>query len=385
MQIEQVNIYPISLPFALPFSHSLRKRSAVDNIIVEVVAENGALRGYGEGAPRSYVTGETQESVLKNIREFLRLGTFPRTLNQVSQIWDFIDSISGKTVLNSAVCALETALLDALGKSQKQSIVEYFPHDYHTPLINYGAAVPLADTQTVLQLSQLIRKMKINKLKLKIGTDYVQNKKIIETVRQVFEDDCDLKVDVNGVWDYAHAVRHLPLLIDYKIRVVEQPMKPGAPGLADFAGLIQASGVILMADEAVCSLSDVPAMVQNGHYKMVNVRLSKCGGFRNSLKLIAALRHNGISFQIGCHLGESGILSAAGRALGLLCSDAVYYDGSYDEYLLKVNITADNVSFGPGGQAGPLDGPGLGVVINRENLERLSKSRTVITVSPDTG
>jgi len=80
-------------------------------------------------------------------------------------------------------------------------------------------------------------------------------------------------------------------------------------------------------------------------------------------------------------LGESGILSAAGRALSLLCKDAVYYDGSYDKFLLKENITIEDVSFGPGGKAGPLDGSGLGVKIDRGNLMQLSDGSPSLTIS----
>jgi muconate cycloisomerase len=99
--------------------------------------------------------------------------------------------------------------------------------------------------------------------------------------------------------------------------------------------------------------------------------------------MIDYLRAKGIFFQIGCHLGESGVLSAAGRLLCLLCSDAVFYDGSYDEFLLNENITRENVSFGPGGKAGPLTGPGLGIEVNRQNLARLSEISESIT-SPAT-
>jgi len=113
---------------------------------------------------------------------------------------------------------------------------------------------------------------------------------------------------------------------------------------------------------------------------MINVRLSKCGGLRNSFKIIDYLRHNGISFQIGCHMGESGILSAAGRVLCLLCSDAVYCDGSYDEFMLKENVTIENVSFGPGGEADPLNGPGLGIKVSGRKLARLSENPTTVSV-----
>jgi len=178
-------------------------------------------------------------------------------------------------------------------------------------------------------------------------------------------------VDINCSWDRKLAFVHIPLIKNYKIKVVEQPMMPNEPDLADFAGIMQKEGVILMADESACSLGDMEKIAEEGYYQMINVRLSKCGGFRNSLKIVDYLRMNRILFQVGCQLGESGILSAAGRVLGLLCKDAVYYDGSYDQYMLKENITVENVSFGLGGKAGPLKGPGLGVQVSGQSLKKM--------------
>ena len=143
MEITQVKIYPVQLPFSADFSHSLRKRSRVKNIVVEVVAERDAMSGYGEGAPRSYVTGESQDSTIKSISSFTQKETFPWNLNDVFQIWDFIDNISNGNKQNAAICAIETALLDLLGKQQKKNIIEFFPKNFHTDTVYYGATIPL--------------------------------------------------------------------------------------------------------------------------------------------------------------------------------------------------------------------------------------------------
>lgn len=381
MKIDNVTVCPVLLPFSSEFSHSLRKRNSVKNIIVQVVAQQGKIKGYGEGAPRSFVTGESQESAAQTISRFITLDNFPWELNHVSQIWNFVDGLSHGKSYNASICALETALLDALGKNQGRNIIDYFPKDFMTNKVYYGAALPLAGKKRIVEVCQLIKKMKVKKLKLKLGNDLSQNKEILEAVRMVFGADCDLKVDINCVWNYALALKHISLIKNYGIKVVEQPMKPNDPEVADFSDLMQKTGVILMADESACSLGDMKKIVQEGYYKMINVRLSKCGGLRNSLKIIDYLRRNGISFQIGCHLGESGILSAAGRILCLLCSDAVYCDGSYDEFLLEKNITLEDVSMGPGGEADPLTGPGLGIKVSRRNLMELSEGFDTITVS----
>jgi len=381
MRIDQISVYPVLLPFSSEFSHSLRKRNSVKNIIAEVVAENGGVKGYGEGAPRSFVTGESQESAARSITRFIQFDNFPWELNDVSQIWNFVDGLFDGKAYNAAICALETALLDALGKSQGRNIIDYFSKDFMTNKVYYGSALPLAGKQRIIEICWLIKKMKVKKLKLKMGKDLNQNKEILEAVRMVFGEDCDLKVDINCVWNYDLALKHLSLINNYKIKIIEQPMRPNDPETADFAGLMKKAGVVLMADESACSLGDMEKIVGEGYYKMINVRLSKCGGLRNSLKIIDYLRRNGISFQIGCHLGESGILSAAGRILCLLCSDAVHCDGSYDEFLLEKNVTFKDVSMGPGGEADPLNGPGLGIEVSGNNLVRLSEGFKTITVS----
>jgi len=381
MKINKVDIYKISLPFTGDFSHSRKKGSSANNIIVEVFANQGKVRGYGEGAPRQYVTGESQESVTKSINHFLHRDLFPWELNDISQIWDFIDSLPKGKENNATICAIEMALLDTLGKNQNKSVTDYFSKDFFTKNIFYGATIPLANNLQIIKVSQLIKKLKINELRLKMGQDFEQNKVAVEAVRLIFGDNYDLRIDTNGAWNLELALEHIPLIEKYNVKVVEEPLIPEDPDLAEFAGMIRDNGVIMMADESACSLEDVERIIKEKNYSMINVRLSKCGGFQNSFRIIDQLRTNGLSFQIGCQLGESGILSAAGRALGLLCSDAKYYDGSYDKFLLKENITTEDVSFGLGGEAGPLDGPGLGVVINKESLMRLSNGSPSVMIS----
>ena len=380
MRIDKIIVHQISLSFSFDFSHSLRTRSSVNNIIVEVIADRGEVAGYGEGAPRSYVTGETQKGTVESLISFAREELFPWDLTDVSQIWNLVDKLTKGKEANSAICALETSLLDALGKKEKKSITDYFPKDFFVNTISYGGAIPLADKQRVMEVCHLIKAKKIKKLKLKLGSDLKKNREAIEAVKEVYGEDYELKVDVNGVWDYEMALKHVPLIKEYTVRLVEQPMMPGDPDISRFAKIMGDYGVILMADESACSLADMERIAKQGYYGMVNMRLSKCGGFRNSLKMIDYLRDYGISFQIGCQLGESGILSAAGRVLSLLCSDAVYYDGSYDEFLLEENVTLEHVSFGPGGEAGPLNGHGLGVEISPQNLERLSDPSARVTL-----
>lgn len=379
MQIEAINIYQISLPFTGQFPHHQSEGKSARNIICEVVADQGAICGYGEGAPRDFVTGETQQSASTDISYFVKSRLFPSRLEHVSQIWEFADTIEDIDNHQSAFCALEMALLDAIGKKQQQYLTAYFSQAFFTDTVQYGAIIPLLDPENTRRLCRRICENGIRRIKLKMGDELSRNRMNLEIIRDTFQDGYDLKVDVNSAWNEQIAIENLSLIQEFNIRVVEQPLPRGQAGGAAVSKHFSAAGVFLMADESACSLEDVTRIVADKDYTMINIRLSKCGGFRKSIQMIEILRKADIPFQIGCHLGESGVLSAAGRVLSLLNEDAVYHDGSYDAFILQENITRENVIFGEGGIAGRLKGSGLGVEISHSQLKRLSTSMTRVT------
>ncbi len=380
MQIECVKAYKIMLPFTGDFSISRLKGLSSKTVVVEIVADGGQIKGYGEGLPVEFVTGETPESTLENVMLFAEKHDFPWDLSSVFQIWHFVDGLPMGQESNAAICAIETALLDALGKSQNKSVLEYLPKDYRTDTIHYGAALTLGNKERIAELCGLLKNLGIRHVRIKLDHDFDKNKNAIETAVCCLGESCEFRLDPNTVWDRELAYRHIPLIRKCKAKVVEEPMAKGEPGFVEFAEVMRSIDVLMMACESAPTLEDVEVIAEEGFYQMVNVKLCRSGGFRRALKIIKFIRSKGLSFQIGCTLGESGILSSAGRTLCLICKDAKYYDGSYDKFLLKENVTLENVSFGQGGEAGRLEGPGLGMDVSSDKLKRLCDDSSTITI-----
>ena len=220
MRIDRINIYKVLLPFSGEFSHSIRKRLYSNNIVVELICRNGEIVSYGEGAPRSYVTGETQESAITSIKELVAKDLFPWDLHNILQIWDFIDSLPDERGNNAAICCIEMALLEALAEKENKGILDYFPGDFYSDTIYYGAAIPLSSRERIIEVCRLIKKMAINKLKLKLGEDPGQNKIAFNIVSGIFNEDYDLKVDINGAWNLKLALDHLPVLLENNVKIV---------------------------------------------------------------------------------------------------------------------------------------------------------------------
>src|SRR5439155_5245909 len=118
------------------------------------------------------------------------------------------------------------------------------------------------------------------------------------------------------------------------------------------------------ADQASCDL--------------FNLRLSKCGGFIPTLRLAQFAVEHGLGYQLGCQVGETAILSAAGRHFASSVRDIRYVEGSYDRHLVCEALGRKDLTFGWGGWAPALAGPGLGIAIDPERLERIAVRKEVL-------
>jgi muconate cycloisomerase len=127
-----------------------------------------------------------------------------------------------------------------------------------------------------------------------------------------------------------------------------------------------------MLDESLCSSRDAEEAVSRGTCDLFNLRLSKCGGFIATLRLAQFARQYGIGYQLGCQVGETGILSAAGRHFASGVSGLRYIEGSYDRHLVEERLTMEDLTFGRGGWAPHLSGPGLGVQVDPQALHRIT-------------
>ena len=59
-----IDIMTLSIPMRLTFRHALATRDTTDSIVVRVDDGEGHV-GFGEGAPRRYVTGESSETAVE--------------------------------------------------------------------------------------------------------------------------------------------------------------------------------------------------------------------------------------------------------------------------------------------------------------------------------
>jgi len=360
------------------FEHARAARRTSTGLLVRLVLADGT-EGWGEGIPRDYVTGETEASAVAVIRDHYAERLTAEDPTAAEPIAD------GPVVHNAAWCACELAWLDAVGRATGRRAADLLarrfglkPHRLLCRISGVLGARPVEETRRRLRLMRLLA---LRDYKLKVGADADRDEaNLAEIHRQLGRGlrrrrgptRRTLRVDANGAWDLEEAVRRAEVLARYGVLAVEQPLPKGAEeALAD---LRARTPVPIMLDESLLTVAEAERLVREGRVDLFNIRVSKNGGLVQSLRLADLARRSGLDFQLGCMVGETGVLTAAGRVFLELMGRAVRFaEGSYGRFLLRADVTRERLTFGYGGLVRAMSGPGLGVRVSMRKVRRVAR------------
>jgi L-Ala-D/L-Glu epimerase len=375
---KSLEVWTYEIPMRIRFEHARAGRSTSTGVLVKLELTDGSV-GWGEGIPRDYVTGETIDSAIRVIRR-----TYADRLTADSPL--IAPPLeSGGVVHNAAWCACELAYLDALGHARRMRtsdmLAGQFGFKRHRLLRPVSAIISAGPLKKVRRNLRMMRLLAFRDYKLKVGKDAdLDAANLAECNRQLGRGlkrrrgptRRTLRVDANGAWSLDEALRRAETLARWNVLAVEQPLAKG-----DEAALVELrrkTSVPIMLDESLLTVSQAEGLVRGGQVDLFNIRLSKNGGFVQSLKLAQLAHRSGLDFQIGCMVGETGILSAAGRILQeLVGRRARFAEGSYGRFLLRSDVTRERLSFGYGGFVKAMNGPGLGIHVQPHKVRRLAK------------
>jgi muconate cycloisomerase len=379
-----MDVYHVAVSLKKMIRHASHERVTSDNLVVRVTLKDGHT-GYGEGVPRQYVTGETIDTAFSVLRSFDTAGHLgdPSDYAAVVRRLDdlcFPDTLSDPRGMtgNAARCALELAILDAYGRRFGQSVSRAIPLVAPPGLalrarpgwVRYSGAIMADSPGRELKAAWLTWLFGFNQVKVKVGVDGQDDARRLVRLRRILGKRMDLRLDANEAWPASVVLERVRPLLAASPSALEQPVPHSE--IEALAEIRPRLGVPVMLDESLCGYPDATRAIERQTADLFNVRLSKCGGIGPTLRIVALAQRAGLGVQLGCHPGETGLLSAAGRHVASLVRGFRWLEGSYDRHVLAENLTTRDVSFYLHGFAPPLRGPGLGVDVNPEALERMT-------------
>jgi L-Ala-D/L-Glu epimerase len=287
------------------------------NVLIRI--EKDGVAGMGESAPivRYNETAESGLAFINRARPIL-----DRDLWQYFDRWNEIDALAPGE--HAAKAALDMAILDWVARKLNVPLYRFLGLDKaKTPLTTYSIGI---DEVKVMQ-DKIREAPDFSVYKIKLGSK--DDRAVIEGIREVT--DKPLRPDANEGWKTKEeALAMIDWMADKGVELVEQPMPAGM--FEDYRWLKERSKLPIFADESMMTARDIPKLVEGFHG--INIKLMKCGGIQEAIRMVAIARALGLKLMIGCMV-ETGIAIAAGATISPL----------FDYADLDGNILAANDPF----------------------------------------
>jgi len=366
MKIRRAEAFLIRLPLRITVRHALASRRETLNLVVRLTDDRGR-EGWGEGVPRDYVTGEVVESSFALLTERLLPALAGIEIKGPEQLLPAVaDLLAPEPGTQTCCCAAELALIDLAGKAFDRSAAAWFG-GRRRDSVGYGAVLPLLEPPETTHFLTGVLALGVRHLKIKAEGNRWEE--ALTESRRVLGDAVTIAVDANGSWDLDEAAAHLRRMERFDVAWVEQPLPRGREG--EVPRLAGRSPIPLMADESLTTVEEAERLVRQGGFRLFNLRVSKLGGLAATHRVASIAAASGVRVQVGCQVGESSLLSAAGRILAATLPGFEALEGSYGSRLLQDDVTDNPYEFGPGGVAEVQRGPGLGITVAPGRLAQL--------------
>ena len=378
----------VRLRLRRPVKHASHERTGTENLVVVCKLSDGAV-GYGEGVPREYVTGETIDSAIDSLkradlaRQLSPAATFAEAVSAAEAIT--LPPVPGddrKCRGNAARCGVELAYLDAFGKAFGEplmNVTRLLAPALYSPIerVRYSGVLLSAKGWKVRALALAYRLAGFRQIKVKVGITGQDDANKLRAVRRCVGKGVELRVDANEAWPAAEAAGRIAALEPAGVVSVEQPVRHEE--VAGLAAVRAKVNTPIMLDESLCGMVDAERAAGGGWCDLFNLRLSKCGGFIPSLRLAEFATARKLGYQLGCQVGETGVLSGAGRQFACSVAGVRAVEGSFDRHLVFDPLTTDDITFSRrGGWAPMLTGSGTGVTVDPAKLDAVTVRKEVL-------
>ena len=315
MKITDIRLAKLSVPLRVPFKTALRTVNSVEDVIVEIHTDAG-LVGYGEAPPTGAITGDTTGAILGALRDHIIPSLRGQEIDALEPLMKRLD----KSVVHntSAKAAVDIALYDLYGQMLGAPVYKLLGASRKS--ITTDITISVNPPEEMARDALVALERGYDTLKIKVGIDPTLDVARLAAVREAVGRDIRLRIDANQAWTPKQAVMLLNQMQEkgLDIELVEQPV-PGR----DFEGLryvTERSYVPVMADESVFSPEDAMKIMQMGAADLINIKLMKCGGIHNALKIASAAEVYGVECMIGCMLEAKVSVNAA---VHLACAKSV--------------------------------------------------------------
>ena len=362
--IDAIDTFLVDLPTIRPHVLAMATMKRQTLVLVRIQCSDGVV-GFGEATTIGGLSygGESPEGIKLAIDTYFA----PLLLRADASCPAIALDRIGRSIVgnNFAKCAIETALLDAMGKRVGLPISEllggrrrdFLPVAW--TLASGNTAKDIDEAEEMLAL----RRHKI--FKLKIGKRaIVDDVAHVAAIKAALGDRASVRVDVNQAWDEASAAKGVAMLEDAGCDLVEQPVAAHLRGA--MARLAQRFTIPIMADEALDGPASAFDYAAEAAADVFAVKIQQSGGLYAAGKVGAIADAAGIGLYGGTML-EAGVATAASAHVFSAFPNLSFQTELFGPLLLTEEILTEPLEYADFSLKVP-DGPGLGVTLDEDRV-----------------
>ena len=373
MKIARLETRIVEIPVKSPyvFSHGVLK--AFSNVLVWIHTDEGVV-GVGESSfvPGGGVSEETPESTKPMIDHYLSPVVIGEDPFDIERIHRRMDAVVPRNLI--AKCGIDLALWDVMGKAVGQPACKLLGGTVD-PKIHCTYTLSIDRPEKMAEQASFRKNQGYKTLVVKIGREPQADIERLRLVREAVGDEVNLRLDANEAYWPDQAIGIIRRMEKYHPEFVEEPVKRW--DLDGMARVARAVGIPISSDESNTSLESVMQIVQKAAAGIINIKISKNGGLYRSKKIAALAEAAGIpcivgganTYEVGRQACRHFAVSTAQAQMGMGsegCAPAS--QSKMDDVTMNV-MTYDDVTRGQG-FVGLLPGPGLGVELDEEKIQK---------------
>lgn len=372
--VDQIETLLVDLPTIRPHKLSVATMNGQTLMLVRVRCSDGTV-GIGEGTTIGGLAygAESPEGMKLAIDTYFAPQMRGANANHVSALMAHLD----KTIRDNrfAKCAVETALLDALGQRTGLPVSELLGGRLRERL---PVAWTLASGDTARDIEEAQRMLGMRRhqiFKLKIGLKPVRDDVAhVAAIKKALGDQASVRVDVNMAWTELDAHYGLAGLVDAGCELAEQPVA-SAEVLARLKGRYP---IAIMADESLTGPTSAFALARVAGADVFAIKTEQSGGLQASQRVAAIADAAGIELYGGTML-EGGIGTIASAHAFSTFRALQWGTELFGPLLLTEEILTTPLEYKDFHLTVPA-APGLGIALDEDRIQYFRRDRTKTSV-----
>ncbi|MBA3841402.1 MAG: mandelate racemase/muconate lactonizing enzyme family protein [Actinobacteria bacterium] len=345
-----------------------------DDLVIRVHTDEG-ITGIGEvdSAPeavQALIQAPGSHAIANSLHDLL-VGEDPRDVERLWQkMYRGLIYIGRRGIALHALSGIDIALWDIKGKAEGKPIYELLGGARRDRVRAYASMLmPDTPEETAERVGALCNDG-FTAVKLgwgPLGQD-VQHDIRLATAAKEAAGSCDILIDAGLGYgsDAKRAIGVARELEQLGIFWLEEPFEPDE--YEAYAELADAVEIRVAAGEQDTTVWGFRELIERGHVDLVQPDVTRCGGITELLRIAELARGRGV--ETVPHAWKSGIIKAASLHCNAVLPDALFQEYCVADTPINQTLTQERLPVEADGTILVPTGPGLGVTLDEEVLER---------------